>query len=72
MSYENVYQWMKNNYPQIKACQTIIMYNGEVVMLSKNACGYLERFTSFYDLNMNLVDSIIISRIDSKNNKNKG
>lgn len=68
ISYQKVYEWMKKHYPYVKTCQTIIMNNGEVAMLSKNDEGLLERFTEFYDLDMNSVKSIEVSRI----NKNEG
>lgn len=34
VSYESLYEYFKN-YPNIRTCQTVIMYNGEMVMLGK-------------------------------------
>lgn len=48
IQYQSIYEVFKNN-PNITTCQTIIMYNGEMVMLGRND-DKLSRFTSIIDL----------------------
>lgn len=36
VSYESIYKYFKENNPNMRTCQTVIMYNGEIVMFGKN------------------------------------
>jgi len=47
ISYESLYQYFINN-PNIRTCQTVIMYNGEMTMFSKQNDN-LSRFTVILD-----------------------
>lgn len=47
VSYEASYQYFQSN-PNIKICQTVIMYNGEMVMFSKQS-DELKRFALIMD-----------------------
>lgn len=48
IQYQSIYEFFRN-YPDITTCQTIIMYNGEIVMFERNK-DQLRRFTSIIDL----------------------
>lgn len=47
ISYESLYQYLLN-YPTITTGQTVIMFNGEIAMINKNASS-LKRFTILMD-----------------------
>lgn len=48
VSYESLYDYFKNN-PNIRTGQTVIMYNGEMVMLGKQQ-NKLSRMTTIMDM----------------------
>ena len=48
VSYESLYEYFKDN-PNIRTCQSIIMYNGEMVMLGKQQ-NKLSRMTTIMDM----------------------
>lgn len=64
ISYESLYQFYKNN-PNIRTCQTIIMYNGEITMFGKEN-NELKRFVDIYNMYTN--ESVYVSK---KNDKGK-
>jgi len=66
ISYESLYQYFINN-PNIRTCQTVIMYNGEIAMFSKND-GELNRFVVVLD-SVTGESIYVSSKEEIKNNK---
>ena len=65
ISYDDLYQYFKNN-PNIKTAQTIIMYNGEIAMISKNGA---ELSRSVILMDQSTGEDIYVSTKEEYNNK---
>lgn len=68
VTYETLYQFYKNN-PNIKTCQTIIMYNGELVMFGKEN-DEIKRFIDIYNMYTNEPVYVSSPERNSKKNSN--
>ena len=69
VSYQSLLEWKQKANLNIEVCQTILMFNGEISMISKNEKGY-RRYINFYDLDMNRINDFVVPTIDSMIYKN--